>query len=164
METKIHSSRTVKNSQSSHLHGNSLHHSHNNIPGKNEHHSVKFVNAENQRKQVSDVDIQFRESADDCLLTREKYLSSNLPSSKKATSQEHLRSTKTLESGKSHIGPSDKSLRDEKHSYQQDIAKFPTIEQQLETLIPSKELLLHYREQIVQLNNDYQALMDRVDQ
>jgi hypothetical protein len=122
------------------------------------------VKVEKQGKHVSDVDIQFRESADNYLLTREKCLTSNLPSSRKATSQQHLRNTKTLESGKRHIGPSDKSLWDGSHSYQQSIRKFPTIEQQLEHLIPSKELLLHYREKIVQLNNDYQALMERVDQ
>jgi hypothetical protein len=83
---------------------------------------------------------------------------------RKPISQQHLRNRKSLKSGKREIGPSYKSLWDEAHSYQQDAPKFPTVEQQLEHLIPSKELLLHYREKIVELNNDYQALMERVDQ
>jgi hypothetical protein len=84
-------------------------------------------------------------------------------SSAKPTSQQQLRNTKSLESRKRQTGPSNKSLWDEPHSYQ-DTPKFPTIEQQLEHLIPSKELLLHYRGKIVQLNDDYEALMERVDQ
>jgi hypothetical protein len=122
------------------------------------------VKVDKQRKYVSNVDIPSCESSNEYIVRKEQCLASNLSASRKPTSQHHRRNTKTLESGKRHNGPSDKSLLHEAHSYQQDTPMFPTIEQQLEHLIPSKELLLHYREKIVQLNNDYQALMERVDQ
>jgi hypothetical protein len=167
MEAKKCSSCTKKNSQNTYMHGNSLLQNGINIPGKTEksgQSSANFVKVDKQRKHVSDVDIPSCECVDEYLLTGEQCSALNIPAPRKPTSQQHLRNTKSLESQKRQIGPSDKSLWDEAHSYQQDTSKFPTIEQQLEHLIPSKELLLHYRRKIVQLNNDYEALMERVDQ
>lgn len=122
------------------------------------------MKVDKQRKYVSGVDIPSRECPGEYLLTREQCLALNMSALRKPTSQQHLRNTKSFESGKREMGPSNKSLWDEVHSYQQDAPKFPTVEQQLEHLIPSKELLLHYREKIVQLNDDYHALVERVDQ
>jgi hypothetical protein len=167
MEAKKCSSCTEENSQNTYLHGNSLLQNGINIPGKSEkscQRSAKFVKLDKQRKHVSDVDTPSCDCDDGYLLTREQCLALNMSARRKLTTQQHLRNTESLESGKREIGPSDKSLWGEAHSYQQDTPKFPTVEQQLEHLIPSKELLLHYREKIVQLNNDYQALMERVDQ
>jgi hypothetical protein len=92
----------------------------------------------------------------------EQHYAPNMPTSRKPTGQQEV--TNTRSSGKRHVGSANKSLFGGPLSYEQDATKFPAIEEQLEHLIPSKELLLHYREKIVQLNNDYQDLLEKVDQ
>jgi hypothetical protein len=111
---------------------------------------------------------QKHESKFDCVCAgkyasrEEQHYASNMATSRNPTGQQDV--TNTRSSGKRYVGSANKSLFGGPHSYEQDATKFPTIEQQLEHLIPSKELLLHYREKIVQLNNDYHDLMEKVEQ
>jgi hypothetical protein len=93
--------------------------------------------------------------------TEEQHYAPNMATSRKPTSQRDV--TNITSSMKRHVGSADKSFGGLR-SYEQDATKFPTIEQQLEHLVPSKELLLHYREKIVQLNKDYQDLLEKVEQ
>jgi len=112
--------------------------------------------------------LQKHESEFDCdcagkyVSIEEQHYAPNIATSRKPTCQQNVTNTST--SGKRYVGSANKSLFGGPHSYEQDATKFPTIEQQLEHLIPSKELLLYYREKIVQLNNDYQDLLEKVEQ
>jgi hypothetical protein len=92
----------------------------------------------------------------------EHHYAPNMATSRKPIGQQDVKNTRS--SRKRHVGSANKSLIGGPHSYEQDATKFPTIEEQLEHLIPSKELLLHYREKIVQLNDDYQDLLEKVEQ
>jgi hypothetical protein len=114
-----------------------------------------------QRKHVSG-DIQPRECGSKNLLRKAQYSAPNVSTSRKVTGQHDVTNLRTSEPGVSHTDPSDKLLLGGPHSYPQDTMNFTT-EQQLEHLVPSKELLLHYRQKITQLNNDYQDLMEKVD-
>jgi hypothetical protein len=110
---------------------------------------------------------QKHESEFDCdcagkyVTIEEQHYAPNMATSRKPTGQQDVTNRS---SGKRYVGSANKSLFGGPHSNDQDATKFPTIEQQLEHLIPSKELLLHYREKIVQLNNDYQDLLEKVEQ
>jgi hypothetical protein len=114
------------------------------------------------QKHLSEFDILLCDCSGKYISREEQHSAPNLATPRKSTSQQDVINIRS--SGKRHVGSSDKSLLGDSHSYHQDATKFPTIEQQLEHLIPSKELLLHYREKIVQLNNDYQDLLEKVEQ
>jgi len=92
----------------------------------------------------------------------EQHYAPNVATSRRSTGQQNVTNTRSL--GKRYVGSANKPLFGGPHSYEQDATKFQTIQQQLEHLIPSKELLLHYREKIGQLNNDYQDLLEKVEQ
>lgn len=160
METRC-SSRSEKNSQGS-CHGNSLLQNGTNLPTKTKQFSQKstqFMKVHRPQKHESEFDC---DCAGKCVSIEEQHYTPNMATSRKPTGQQNV--TNTRSSGKRYVGSANKSLIGGPHSYEQDATKFPTIEQQLEHLIPSKELLLHYREKIVQLNNDYQDLLEKVEQ
>jgi hypothetical protein len=121
--------------------------------------STRFMKVDGPQKHDSLFDC---DCAGKCVSIEEQHYAPNIATSRKPAGQ--LDVTNTRSSGKKHVGSANKSLFGGPHSYEQDATTFPTIEQQLEHLIPSKELLLHYREKIVQLNNDYQDLLEKVEQ
>lgn len=159
METRC-SSRSQKNSQGS-CHGDSPLQSGTQLQTRTKQFSqksTKFMKVGRSQKHESEFDCN---CAGKCVSIEEQDFAPNTATSRKPTRQQDV--TNTRSSGKRHVGSADKSLFGGPHSYEQDATKFP-IEQQLEHLIPSKELLLHYREKIVQLNNDYQDLLEKVEQ
>jgi len=160
METRC-SSRSEKNAQGS-CHGNSPLQSGTNVRTKTKQFSQKstqFMKVGRPQKHELEFDC---DCAGKYTSREEHHYAPNMATSRKPTGQQDV--TNTRSSGKRHVGSANKSLFGGPHSYEQDATKFPTIEEQLEHLIPSKELLLHYREKIVQLNNDYQDLLEKVEQ
>jgi hypothetical protein len=119
------------------------------------------MKADRPQKHVSEFDVLPCDCAGQYISIDEQHRAPNLATSRKPTSQQNV--TNIRSSRKRHVVSTDKSLFGGPHSYQQDATKFPTIEEQLEYLVPSKELILHYREKIVQLNNDYQDLLEKVE-
>jgi hypothetical protein len=124
--------------------------------------STKCMKVDRSQKHMSEFDVLPCDCAGKYISIEEQHCAPNLATSRKPTSQQNV--TNIRSSRKRHVGSTDKSLLGGPHSYHQDTTKLPTIEQQLEHLIPSKELLLHYREKIVQLNSDYQDLSEKVEQ
>jgi len=160
METRC-SNRSDKNLQGA-CHENSLLQSGTNVPTKTKQFSQKstqFMKVDRLQKHESEFDC---DCAGKSVPIEERHYAPNMATSRKPSGQQNV--TNTRSSGKRYVGSANKSLFGDPHSYEQDATKFPTIEQQLEHLIPSKELLLHYREKIVQLNNDYQNLLEKVEQ
>jgi hypothetical protein len=137
-----------RNKPNASLHVNSPHQGGTNVPTKTEytHSKTDFTNVDRHRN-VAERDMLPHECTDESVLPRGHYSYASLRHS---------------EPGMRHVGHSDKSL-DGPASYQQDTTNIPALDQ-LDHLIPSKELLLHYKQKILQLNNDYQDLMEKVDQ
>jgi hypothetical protein len=110
---------------------------------------------------VSEPDTRSQKCADKNILKKEQYSAPHLAARRKSNDQCDVTNVRNFEPGMMHIGSSAKSLGG-LDSYEQDVTNVPTVEQ-LEHLTPSKELLIHYRKKILQLNNDYQDLMEKVD-
>jgi hypothetical protein len=163
METDRGSSCSEKNKSNMSLHGYTPLQSGTNLPmkTKSSHSSMKFMSVDRQQN-VSEPDILSHQCAGKNIVRRGQYSAPNLSTLRKPNSQHDVTNVRNSEPGMRNIGPSDNSLGG-LDSYQQDTTNVPTIEE-LEHLTPSKELLFHYRKKILQLNNDYQDLMEKVDQ
>ncbi|XP_021930400.1 coiled-coil domain-containing protein 77-like isoform X2 [Zootermopsis nevadensis] len=123
--------------------------------------SMKFIDVDGQQN-MTEPDTVSHQCAGNKILSRGQSSAPNFPTVRNPNSHHDVTNTRNSEPGVRHIGRVDKSLGGQ-DSYQHDATKVPTIEQ-LEHLTPTKELLLHYRKKILQLNNDYQDLMEKVDQ